>query len=874
MNGSLVRTLCLLALGLPACSHERDVRPAALGPGGAPFARRDGLPRTTPPADLSKPGAVAWGSAKAEIIDTRLMHPQINEPLFQGEPADVENHLPGEGEGEEEEGEQEWRRTPTGPANMLKAGAMLDGARAVPERMFPTISATGWNPPDPTLAVSPTHVVVTVNMDIAFYTRAGVQQFRVNLGSPGNPGFFEPLGAGTFTFDPKVIYDAAAGRFVVVVLETYGTTEAWIDIAVSDDSDPNGVWYKYRTDAVLNIGTNNCWWDFPGIGYDQNAYYVTGNLFSLTTGGSYGGAGIRIFDKAPLLTGGTAVYSTQRISGAYTVQPALHFGTTNAPYFVDVTSSTNMRIYAVTNPLTAPAIVTTNVTTPSFTDAIGAPTINGSAVSNADITMPTWRNGRLVLIQNASIGGRNVARWHEFNTGTWPTSGSVTRVQSGDLDGALDYHSVFPAIAVNAAGDFGVVMGRTSSAERVGVAIAGRRSTDPLGRMGLPTLVKAGERDGGGRWGDYQAVAVDPVDDTTFWAVGEYMASGGGWQNWVTSFRVADQSLCHPVPDLVGALQTTAPRTVDVLGNDWHSTNATLTIQSFAATSTLGGTVTRSVGTGPGGRDQLVYTPPTTLPATGTDSASYTVADGLGNSASATMVAYLYNPANFRNPENPVATRAGVGAKYYALATSPTSMPTFSTLTPTSHDVVPNINYPSSSGTFATSGLLDNVGAVFEGYVEVPASDLYTFYTNSDDGSKLYVGTTLLVNNDGQHGMTEKASSLIGLKPGKHSVKVEFFDSGGAQGLTVSFQGQNLAKQVIPAARWSINRCPADLDNGSGSGVPDGGVDINDLLYFIARYEAGTVDADLDDGTFSGSPDGGVDINDLLYFLAHYEGGC
>ena len=68
--------------------------------------------------------------------------------------------------------------------------------------------------------------------------------------------------------------------------------------------------------------------------------------------------------------------------------------------------------------------------------------------------------------------------------------------------------------------------------------------------------------------------------------------------------------------------------------------------------------------------------------------------------------------------------------------------------------------------------------------------------------------------------------------------------------------------------------CPADLDNGSASGTPDGGVDINDLLYFLARYEAGSTAADLDDGSGLGVRDGGVDINDLLFFLTHYEGGC
>jgi hypothetical protein len=68
--------------------------------------------------------------------------------------------------------------------------------------------------------------------------------------------------------------------------------------------------------------------------------------------------------------------------------------------------------------------------------------------------------------------------------------------------------------------------------------------------------------------------------------------------------------------------------------------------------------------------------------------------------------------------------------------------------------------------------------------------------------------------------------------------------------------------------------CPADLDNGSGTGIPDNGVDINDLLFFLSKFEAGNAAADLDNGTGTGTPDGGVDINDLLFFLTHFESGC
>ena len=68
--------------------------------------------------------------------------------------------------------------------------------------------------------------------------------------------------------------------------------------------------------------------------------------------------------------------------------------------------------------------------------------------------------------------------------------------------------------------------------------------------------------------------------------------------------------------------------------------------------------------------------------------------------------------------------------------------------------------------------------------------------------------------------------------------------------------------------------CPADLDDGEFGGVPDNGVDVSDLVFFLYGYENGIAVVDLDDGSMTGIPDAGVDINDLLYFLAHYESGC
>ncbi len=77
-----------------------------------------------------------------------------------------------------------------------------------------------------------------------------------------------------------------------------------------------------------------------------------------------------------------------------------------------------------------------------------------------------------------------------------------------------------------------------------------------------------------------------------------------------------------------------------------------------------------------------------------------------------------------------------------------------------------------------------------------------------------------------------------------------------------------------PLAFVLDRHCTADLDDGTGTGTPDGGVTIDDLLFYLVVFEQGVTRADLDDGTGTGTPDGGVTIDDLLYFLVRFEAGC
>jgi hypothetical protein len=98
--------------------------------------------------------------------------------------------------------------------------------------------------------------------------------------------------------------------------------------------------------------------------------------------------------------------------------------------------------------------------------------------------------------------------------------------------------------------------------------------------------------------------------------------------------------------------------------------------------------------------------------------------------------------------------------------------------------------------------------------------------------------------------------------------------NGSAWSLFAFSQDPNTGVANYVAKISSAQLCFADLDGGSGDGVPDGGVDINDLLYFLGAFERGGPAADLDNGSGTGTRDCGVDINDLLFFLGRFENGC
>jgi len=127
-----------------------------------------------------------------------------------------------------------------------------------------------------------------------------------------------------------------------------------------------------------------------------------------------------------------------------------------------------------------------------------------------------------------------------------------------------------------------------------------------------------------------------------------------------------------------------------------------------------------------------------------------------------------------------------------------TALPNFNNLTYKSKGILQNFNLsiPNRSA--------DYFAVRYTAYLDIVHTGLYNFFTNSDDGTKLYIDDIPVVLNDGSHGMIEKSGS-IWLGGGKHNIRVEYFELHSGEGLTVSYSGPGVYKKEIPTSVLSRN---------------------------------------------------------------------
>jgi len=64
----------------------------------------------------------------------------------------------------------------------------------------------------------------------------------------------------------------------------------------------------------------------------------------------------------------------------------------------------------------------------------------------------------------------------------------------------------------------------------------------------------------------------------------------------------------------------------------------------------------------------------------------------------------------------------------------------------------------------------------FSGYLEIEKRGLYTFFTESDDGSQLVINNEMVVDNDGIHGAEMKTGKIM-LDKGRHLIQIKYFEA-------------------------------------------------------------------------------------------------
>lgn len=134
-----------------------------------------------------------------------------------------------------------------------------------------------------------------------------------------------------------------------------------------------------------------------------------------------------------------------------------------------------------------------------------------------------------------------------------------------------------------------------------------------------------------------------------------------------------------------------------------------------------------------------------------------------------------------------LALQRGLSYKYYQGQWS--VLPNFSQLTPVKTGMSLNVS-------IAPRNQDDYFGFLWEGFIWIRTAGTYTFRTNSDDGSRLYLGAlngttspynaaaTPLVDNDGLHGAQDR-DGTISLQAGVYPIAIGFFESGGDQVMNV-----------------------------------------------------------------------------------------
>lgn len=411
-------------------------------------------------------------------------------------------------------------------------------------------------PPDTNLAVGATQVVQWVNESFAVFNKS-TGAILAGFPKAGN-SVWTGFGGGCETNndgDVIVQYDKINNRWILTQFSV-STTPYLQCVAVSTTSDATGTYNRY----AFNYGSSQ-FPDYPKLGVWPDAYYISFNMFTNT----FVGAQVCAYDSASMRAGSAATQVCFHLSSSFGgLLPSDLDGTTLPPagspnFFLNFgTNSLNLWKFHVnfvtpgSSTLTGP----TNIPVAAFSAAcsgggtcIPQPGTSQKLDSLADRLMYrlAYRNfgGYESLVVNHSVtvgGGRSKnqsvgVRWYELRN----PNGTSTVFQQGTFAPDSTYRWM-GSIAMDKVGNMALGYSASSSSVSPSIRYTGRLVTDPLGSMQSENTIKAG---GGSqsrnlnRWGDYSSMAIDPVDNCTFWYTTEYLKNNGtfNWSTWIAAFK-------------------------------------------------------------------------------------------------------------------------------------------------------------------------------------------------------------------------------------------------------------------------------------------------------------------------------------------------
>ena len=147
--------------------------------------------------------------------------------------------------------------------------------------------------------------------------------------------------------------------------------------------------------------------------------------------------------------------------------------------------------------------------------------------------------------------------------------------------------------------------------------------------------------------------------------------------------------------------------------------------------------------------------------------------------------------------------QAGLRGEYFDLRETLDDFPTISPdKKPVITRVDETINFESTQEAFPGTQLVDSFYIRWTGTLRVPKDGVYTFFLESDDGSRLFINDERIVSNGGRHHMTEKSGEAE-LSAGLHSIKIEFFENDSDAGCIFSWQPPAGKKEVVSSTALS-----------------------------------------------------------------------